>query len=189
MRSKPSMASAIATFATDQGSPDPDETGARRPSRRRIWPFGSSLRLGRAIVIVNSVGLLILVVGALVLNEISRGLIQSRVDGLTTQGELIADVIAKQTGSTHDERRRRCFDWEFWPGDAFRRRPFVPRGQRARLYDVDGNMIVDSYIVGADSVEESKLLLRARAGVPAPPPPDRAGAARRAEAGSRQEAR
>ena len=87
------------------------------------------------------------------LTEISRGLINTRLQSLTAQGELIANVIAEL--STRGE-----------PAPALDsqgallafQKTFVPQGQRARLYDVDGNLIVDSYIVGSDTVEESTLL-------------------------------
>ena len=77
------MASAIAT-----AKPDPRE--AAKALRRR-WLPGS--RLGRLIIALNLIGLAILIVGALVLNEFRRGLIEARTDSLRTQGELIAKVI------------------------------------------------------------------------------------------------
>ncbi len=57
-----------------------------------MWLPGS--RLGRLIVGLNLLGLAILVVGALVLNEFRRSLVEAREDSLRTQGELIANVIA-----------------------------------------------------------------------------------------------
>lgn len=160
------MASAIATAKAD-----PTEAGAKR-AVRRIWPFGSS-RLGRAIVIVNFLGLLILVIGALVLNEISRGLIQTRLQSLTAQGELIANVIAELSTRGEPEPALESEGALL----AFQK-TFVPQGQRARLYDVDGNLIADSYLV-SDAVEVSSLPPARARGVPAPPPPDRVGAERR----------
>ena len=55
------------------------------------WPRGS--RLGRLIIGLNVLALAILLGGALVLNELRSGLIKARIDSLTTQGELIANVI------------------------------------------------------------------------------------------------
>src|SRR5215472_5267927 len=78
--SKPSMAS-----ATDTARP---ERGRRR---RRGWLPGT--RLGRLIVALNVLGLAILIAGALVLNELRRGLVNARIDSLTTQGELMAQII------------------------------------------------------------------------------------------------
>jgi two-component system sensor histidine kinase ChvG len=160
------MASAIATAKPEQSA-----TGARRPVRR-IWPFGSS-RLGRVIVVVNFIGLLILVIGALVLNEISRGLINTRLQSLTAQGELIANVIAEL--STRGEPSPTL---ESEGALLAFQKTFVPQGQRARLFDVDGNLIADSYLV-SDAVEEQRLPPARARGVPAPPPPDREGMERR----------
>ena len=82
MRSKPFMASATAT-----ASPEPVE---RAQGRR--WTLPGS-RLGRLIVALNLLGLTILIGGALVLNETRQGLIDAKIDSLTTQGEFIANVI------------------------------------------------------------------------------------------------
>src|ERR1700690_2956072 len=69
-----------------------DRDRAERRARRRVWLPGS--RLGRLIVGLNLLGLAILVVGALVLNEFRRSLVEAREDSLRTQGELMAKVIA-----------------------------------------------------------------------------------------------
>ena len=61
-----------------------------RPPRRRRWPWLPGSRLGRLIIVLNLVGLTILISGALVLNELRRGLVNARIDSLTTQGELLA---------------------------------------------------------------------------------------------------
>ncbi|HET6972191.1 MAG TPA: sensor N-terminal transmembrane domain-containing protein, partial [Phenylobacterium sp.] len=78
--------------ATDTGSPERQkpERGRRPRSRFRGLP-GS--RLGRLILALNLLGLAILVVGALVLNEVRQGLINARIDSLSTQGELIASIL------------------------------------------------------------------------------------------------
>jgi two-component system sensor histidine kinase ChvG len=102
-------------------------------------------RLGRLIVGLNLLGLLILIVGALILNEFSKGLIDSRLDGLTTQIELIDDVIIK--GATDpppmntDEARQilQLLD--------------IPRSERVRLYDAQGHLIADTDVI-ADKVME-----------------------------------
>ena len=127
----------------------------RRPSR--FWP-GS--RLGRLIVALNILGLAILVSGALILNELRRGLVQARIDGLTTQGELIANVLAGAAtrGSPEPEL------------DAARASEllqllFIPRSQRARLFDAHGRLLADSYLVG-DRVELRPLPPARRPGQP-----------------------
>jgi two-component system sensor histidine kinase ChvG len=105
-------------------------------------------RLGRLIIGLNLLGLLVLIVGALILNEFSKGLIDSRLDGLTTQVELIDDVIIK--GATDpppmntDEARQilQLLD--------------IPRSERLRLYDAQGHLIADTDVI-ADKVMERPI--------------------------------
>jgi two-component system sensor histidine kinase ChvG len=131
------MASATAT-----GKPEP------RPDR---GPLPSS-RLGWLIVGLNLLGLVILIAGALILNQLRSGLIQARIDGLVTQGQLIANVLG---GAATDDRPPA-------PAlDAGRAREilqllFIPRSQRARLFDIHGRPLADSYLVG-DRVELKPL--------------------------------
>ncbi len=127
--------------ATDTGKPEP-----RRPSR--FWP-GS--KLGRLIVFLNVLGLTVLVAGALILNELRRGLVLARIDGLTTQGELIANVLAGAAtiGSpepTLDTGR----------ASEILQLLFIPRSQRVRLFDAHGRLLADSYLIG-DRVELRSL--------------------------------
>lgn len=136
--------------------PVPDIAAARtvRPSperrrRRGQWLPGS--RLGRLIVGLNLLGLAILVVGALVLNEFRRSLVEARADSLRTQGELIANVIA--VGATQGSpepmlEQQRATD--------LLQALFIPRSQRARLFDARGRLIADSYLI-ADRVEMQPL--------------------------------
>jgi two-component system sensor histidine kinase ChvG len=103
-------------------------------------------RLGRLIIGLNLLGLLVLIVGALVLNEFSKGLIDSRLDSLTTQVELIADVIIKgatdpQPEMSTDEARQIL---QFLD---------IPRSERVRLYDAEGRLIADTDVI-ADKVME-----------------------------------
>ncbi|HEY8003122.1 MAG TPA: sensor N-terminal transmembrane domain-containing protein, partial [Phenylobacterium sp.] len=80
------MASDTATAKPDRGS---KAQGARPPKRR--WLPGT--RLGQLIIALNVLGLAVLIAGALVLNELRQGLVNARVDSLTTQGELMAAII------------------------------------------------------------------------------------------------
>ena len=99
------------------------------------------------IIALNLLGLAILVAGTLVLNELRRGLIEARIDSLETQGELIANIIAQAatTGSPEPQLdAARASDLlQFF---------FIPRSQRARLFDAHGNVLADSYLLG-DRVE------------------------------------
>jgi two-component system sensor histidine kinase ChvG len=131
-------ATAIANPELDAGAP------------RRDWiPRGS--RLGRLIVALNLLGLAILIGGALVLNELSQGLISAKIDSLTTQGAFISNVI-EQAATSGDPVPSL---------DADRAREvlqllFIPRSQRARVFDAKGALIADSYVI-ADRVESRPL--------------------------------
>ena len=134
------MASAIATVK-------PEAHAGQTPRR---WKLPGS-RLGQLIIVLNLLGLTILIGGALVLNELSRGLINAKIDSLTTQGEFIANVI-EQTATTGDPAPSM---------DAQRASDtlqvlFIPRSQRARVFDASGAPIADSYII-ADQVEWKPL--------------------------------
>ncbi len=109
-----------------------------------LWP-GS--RLGRFIVALNLLSLAILIAGALVLNELRRGLIQARIDGLTTQGELIANVIggAATVGAPDPQLQAD-------KASEILQLLFIPHSQRARLFDAQGRRLADSYLT-ADRVE------------------------------------
>lgn len=109
------------------------------------WLPGS--RLGRLIIVLNLFGLAILIAGALVLNELRRGLVNARIDSLTTQGELIATIIDQAATVGEPEPMM----------DAAYAAEILqllsnPRSQRARLFDAEGRLVADSYWI-ADRVE------------------------------------
>lgn len=129
-------------------------TGTAKPERKRRsyrsrWQPVS--RLGRLIIALNLLGLTILIVGALVLNELRRGLVNARIDSLTTQGELMATVIDQ--AATVGEPTP-ALDAEY----ASRVLQMIanPKAQRARLFDANGKLIADSDWV-ADRVEWRQL--------------------------------
>jgi two-component system sensor histidine kinase ChvG len=130
---------------------DTDTAKARRgprPSRLR-WLPGS--RLGRTIILLNLLGLTVLIGGSLVLNELRRGLVNARIDSLTTQGELIATIIdrAATVGEPTPEMNASY-------ASEILQILSNPRSQRARLFDAEGRLIADSYWV-ADRVEWKAL--------------------------------
>src|SRR5215211_5662162 len=126
---------------TDTAKP---ERRPPRPSRFR-WLPGS--RLGRLIIALNLLGLAILIAGALILNELRRGLVNARIDSLTTQGELMATIIDQ--AATVGEPAP-AMD----PAYASQVLQLLanPKIQRARLFDASGKLIADSDWV-ADRVE------------------------------------
>ena len=129
---------------TDTAKP---EAGDRRPRLR--WLPGTSL--GRLIVALNRLGLAILISGALVLNEMRRGLVNARIDSLTTQGELMATIIDR--AATVGEPKP-AMDPVF-AGEILQMLSNT-RTQRARLFDAKGHVLADSDWV-ADRVEARDL--------------------------------
>ena len=136
--------------------------GQHRPFRHG---FSS---LTRRIVVLNLIGLAILVSGILYLNQFRAGLIDAKVQSLQTQGEIIARAVAASAGvDTSDSEvdaetllEKEIGQSGYNPGDAFSNalgftidperaapilRPLVkPTGSRARIYDRDGALILDS---------------------------------------------
>src|SRR5690606_30334502 len=100
---------------------------------RRRFRFGGS-RLGGVILALNLLSLLILFVGALMLNEWRRGLIEARQESLSVQAELLANGLG-ELGSTQGDPYPILDDRAaaLWLRDNF-----IPAGQRARLFDIDG---------------------------------------------------
>jgi two-component system sensor histidine kinase ChvG len=144
----------------------------------RAWQFfitQSFSSLTRRIVFLNVAGLLALVVGILYLSQFRAGLIEARVQSLLVQGEIIASAIG--ASATADNYGGYTFDrdrlLELQPGETYGpedeglaglefpinperiapvlRRLISPTKTRARIYDRNGYLILDSrnlYIPG-----------------------------------------
>ncbi|MCC6983024.1 MAG: sensor histidine kinase, partial [Bauldia sp.] len=148
-------------------------TGRRGAIRRALAgmlglvPAHAFSSITRRIVILNLAGLIVLVVGILGVRQFQQGLIDAKVQSLTTQGEIIAAAIAgSATVETNiitidPEELLEQYGGEFaWPfGQAVEgidfpinptrvapllRRLVSPTGTRARIYDTDGVLLVDS---------------------------------------------
>src|SRR5690349_24645454 len=65
----------------------------------------ASSSLTRRIVVLNLVGLIVLLLGFLYLNQFRQGLIQARVQSLLIQGEIIAGAIASSASVDTDTIR------------------------------------------------------------------------------------
>ncbi|RZJ86548.1 MAG: HAMP domain-containing protein, partial [Brevundimonas sp.] len=155
------MASDTATARADRPGPDrADETAPRRFERFR---FGGS-RLGGLILALNLVSLLILFGGALALNEWSRGLIQARQQSLAVQAALLANLLGEFGATSGDPYPA------LNPENAsiLLRDNFIPSDQRARLFDIDGHMLTDSYAV-TDEIPGRGLPAAHPAGTPVAP--------------------
>ena len=137
--------------------------GEHRPFRHG---FSS---LTRRIVVLNLIGLAILVSGILYLNQFRAGLIDAKVQSLLTQGEIIARAIAASAGVDNNDtqvdaekllekERGQAGQPDDTPNfsnalgftiDPERAAPILrplvkPTGSRARIYNRDGTLILDS---------------------------------------------
>lgn len=121
--------------------------------------------LARRIILSNFIGLLILLLGYLYMNQYKDWLVDAKVDSLTAQGEIIAQAIA--ANATLDGERM-LIDPEALPEKDMKLQPFTDDGfaalsfsigpekvapilsrlvqpdVRARVYDREGRLIVDS---------------------------------------------
>jgi two-component system sensor histidine kinase ChvG len=126
----------------------------------------ASSSLTRRIVVLNLAGLVALLVGFSTLNQFRRGLIEARVQSLLTQGEIIAGAIAAsatvETGTivTDPDRLLQMQAGEGAPVEEtvsplefslnpervapLLRRLVLPTRTRARIYDRDGTLLLDS---------------------------------------------
>jgi two-component system sensor histidine kinase ChvG len=155
--------------ATASAAPRARAAGLRLRARlaligRRVSDRAGST-LARRIVLLNIAGLLALLLGYLYLNQFRAGLIESRAHSLLTQGEIIAGAIAasatvENDGITLDpdklfqQQAGESAPSEDYSGLEFSlnpervspilRRLVTPTKTRARVFDRDGLIIVDS---------------------------------------------
>jgi two-component system sensor histidine kinase ChvG len=137
---------------------------------RRAWRFSVSQSfssLTRRIIFLNVTGLLALVIGILYLSQFRAGLIDARVQSLLVQGDSMAVAIAQSATVDSDtitiDPERLL---ELAPGESYNpseealsgldfpinpervapvlRRWVSPTNTRARIYDRDGGLILDS---------------------------------------------
>ena len=156
-------------MASDTATAKADPSDKDAPSgRRRLGRFGGS-RLGGFILALNLFSLLILLGGALALNEWQRGLIEARQESLTAQAELLANVLADEDYTVGEPTP--AFNVQNVPG--LFRDIFIPEGQRARLFDIDGLIVLDSYAV-TEAIPGSTLPDANPAGTPSDEPPQAA---------------
>jgi len=133
-----------------------------------------SSRLTRRIILLNLGGLVALLLGFLYLNQFREGLIDARVQSLQTQGEIIAAAIAAsatvdadaitidpekllklapgQSYGVNDETSP-ALEFSINPDRVgpLLRRLVSPTRTRARIYDRDGYMLMDSRSLAARS--------------------------------------
>jgi len=112
------------------------------------------------IIVLNFIALVLLVGGILYLNQFRDGLLDAKIDSLETQGQIIAEAIAQSSvvdGDPLSASRGAGLDG-LGEGDlsdmTFRIDPeqiapllrsmVEPTGARARIYDREGNLLIDS---------------------------------------------
>jgi two-component system, OmpR family, sensor histidine kinase ChvG len=154
----------------DQGSvtdtevaPSPRQRAAGFLRSIGVHVFSS---LTRRIVILNLAGLIALVGGIFYLNQFREGLISARVQALLTQGEIMASAVAAsasvETGAIRIDPEKlleqqasedegaddsaQSLDFPINPEKVapLLRRLVLPTKLRARVYDRDGNLVIDS---------------------------------------------
>jgi two-component system sensor histidine kinase ChvG len=124
---------------------------ARSERRRRTRAATPPSRIGRLIIVLNLAGLAILVGGALLLNELRQGLVNARIESLSIEGQLIANVIEKNA-TVGDPDPLLVAD----TASDFLDSLSIPKTERVRLFDAEGHPISDSW-VATDRVESSPL--------------------------------
>jgi two-component system, OmpR family, sensor histidine kinase ChvG len=155
-----------------------------RARARVAWRFLTarfSSSLTRRIVVLNLGGLVVLVVGFLLLDQFRADLIEARVQSLTIQADIIAAAIsASATGDTDSITIDPDKLLQLAPGETvapspsdedatqfsinpalvgpFLHRLVTPTRTRARVYDSDGRLLLDSRSFSArGAVEHSDL--------------------------------
>lgn len=163
----------MVTETETRSAPAPKRAAARQRASRLAWMrirrgFGGTAfsSLTRRILVLNLAGLLALVLGILYLNQFRAGLTDARVESLLTQGEIIAGAIAAsatvetnaitidpekllklQAGeSVSPSDGMDSLDFPINPERVapILRRLISPTRTRARIYDRDGVLILDS---------------------------------------------
>ncbi|WP_340110429.1 stimulus-sensing domain-containing protein [Pikeienuella sp. HZG-20] len=126
----------------------------RTRSRARRGGISPTNSLSRRIVAFNLIGLGLLVVGVLYLNQFRSGLIDQRTQSLETQGRIIAVAIAEAAGVGPSGTR-------FDPvrANVVLKRLVEPTGVRAQIYDRAGRLSGDTHnlLRGAGQIETHAL--------------------------------
>jgi two-component system, OmpR family, sensor histidine kinase ChvG len=156
----------VETERPDEATPRPERGGLLR----RAWAAFAAISfssLTRRIVVLNVAGLFALVIGILYLSQFRAGLIEARIQSLLVQGEIIAAAIAAsstadpdsnitidperllelQAGESYDpEETLSGLDFPINPERVAPVLRFLvsPTNTRARIYDRDATLILDS---------------------------------------------
>ena len=162
----------------DEGLAADDDGKAKPVLAKRKW-FGLA-SLATRIALINILGLLILSMGILYFNQFRQSLINSRVESLLVQGQIIAAAIAgsatadtssividpgKLGDSTGNDRNPDLsttdYDFAITPDRAgpVLRRLLANTTIRGQIIDNDGNMVVDSsFLTGGSDIIQTSLV-------------------------------
>lgn len=138
-------------------------TTTEPPTKRRKLSWGFS-RLSRQILLANLAGLIVLVIGVLVLDDMRQGLIDARIANLRAQAELIAGVLEETatfgapTPEMDVERARIVMNGLFLSDNAARVELFNDKGQLI----TDSNVLRDEVRVNPLSPLPDKTTVRGR---------------------------
>jgi len=130
-------------------------SSVQKKTQRKWGPFSS---LGRRIMAINLFSVMFLAGGVLYLDQFRTGLIEARLQALTTNGRMIAGALgeaALRDVSFNDSIRRVTLDTRNIR--RVLRRLAVVTNTPARLFDQDGTLIADSRFLisaGRDIVSE-----------------------------------
>ena len=130
----------------------------------RLIALRASSSLVRRIVVLNLAGLVALLGGFLYINQFRQGLIEARVESLLTQGEIMASAVAASAtieidSITIDPEKLLLLqagesaiagddstEFSINPENVapLLRRLVTPTRTRARIYDQDGELLIDT---------------------------------------------
>ncbi|MFM8607585.1 MAG: stimulus-sensing domain-containing protein [Hyphomicrobiales bacterium] len=130
----------------------------------RLIALRASSSLVRRIVVLNLAGLVALLAGFLYINQFRQGLIEARVESLLTQGEIMASAVAASAtieidSITIDPEKLLLLqagesaiagddstEFSINPENVapLLRRLVTPTRTRARIYDQDGELLIDT---------------------------------------------
>lgn len=163
------MASDIVT-AKPETAAAPGQTAATTPDGRTQperpgWRRLGGSRLGAFILALNLLSLLILFGGSMALNEWRRGLIEARQESLAASAEMLSNLL----GELEATRGVPYPELDTVAASRWLRDNFIPEGQRARLFNIDGLLVADSYEV-SDRIPGGPLPPARPAGSPADAP-------------------
>ncbi len=121
--------------------------GMKRRGRRSLL----TSRLTRVILLLNLIGLLILVFGALAMNRFEAGLIDAKVDNIRSLGATITTVIGEQASGFGANA-----ELDVEGAQQVLKGVNVPKGWRVRLHDRGGRLVADTDVLD-DTIQVGTL--------------------------------